>query len=64
MIRKRVQTNRHEPSRPDVMDTVLTEHTAQFEPPATDESHRTIASNNSNDDSEIAAIAALLIAAQ
>jgi len=64
MIRERVRTNRHEPSRPDVVDTVLTEHTAQFEPPATDEPHRTIASNNSNDDTEIAAIAALFIAAR
>ena len=58
MIRNRVRLNREDPTRPDVIDAVINEHSAQFEPPVIDEPHHTIESTNSNNEGEVSALVA------
>jgi len=58
LVRNRVLFNRENPTRPDVNDAVINEHTAQFEPPAVDEPHHTIESTNSNNAAEVSALVA------
>ena len=62
MIRNRVCLNREDLTRPDVIDAVINEHTAQFEPPAIDEPHHTIESTNSNNEAEVSALVARISA--
>ena len=62
IIGNRLRFNRENPTRPDVIDAVINEHTAQFEPPATDEPHHTIESTNSNNDAEVRALVARISA--
>ena len=62
IIRNRVRFNRENPTRPDVNDAVINEHTALFEPPATDEPHHTIESTNSCNQAGISALVARISA--
>ena len=41
---------------------MINEHTALFEPPATDEPHHTIESTNSNNEAEVSALVARISA--
>lgn len=58
IIRNEVRFNRENLTRPDVIDAVINEHTALFEPPATDEPHHTIESTNSHNETEVSALVA------
>ena len=62
VIRNRVRFNRENLTRPDVIDAVINEHTAHFEPPARDEPHHTIESTNSNNEAEVSALVARISA--
>ena len=56
VIRDRVRFNRENPTRPDVNDAVINEHTAHFEPPVIDEPHHTIESTNLNNEAEVSVL--------
>ena len=62
VIRNRVRFNREKLTRSDVIDAVINEHTARFEPPASDEPHHTIESTNSNNEAEVSALVARISA--
>ena len=62
IIRNEVRFNRENLTRPDVIDAVINEHTALFEPPATDEPHHTIESTNSHNETEVSALVARISA--
>lgn len=62
IIRNRVRFNRENPTRPDVNDAVINEHTAHFEPPAINEPHHTIESTNSNNETEVRLLVARISA--
>ena len=58
IIRNRVRFNRENPTRPDVIDALINDHTAHFEPPALDEPHHTVESTNSDNHAEVSALVA------